>query len=163
MSEIKKNIEVIRCEACNQEFQNQEDLNMHNSSKHNISLKKEKYEIKDKYKILAGIIIILAIAGIFVPKSFTGNVIKEQEIKEFTIKAFSFYYDPNKIEVNQGDKIRIIIDNADVLHGIRIPDLGIKGNEIIEFVADKQGEFTWYCANMCGVGHLQMQGKLIVK
>ena len=116
-----------------------------------------------KYIIIAGIIIILAIAGIFASKSFTGNVIKEQEIKEFTVKAFKFGYSPDEIIVNKGDKVRIKIENTDVLHGIRIQDLKIRGNDIIEFSADKTGEFDWYCNNMCGKGHMQMKGKLIVK
>ena len=96
-----------------------------------------------KYIIIAGIIIIIAIAGIFASKSFTGNAIKEQEIKEFTVKAFKFGYSPDEIIVNKGDKVRIKIENTDVLHGIRIPDLKIRGNDIIEFTADKTGEFDW--------------------
>ena len=58
---------------------------------------------------------------------------------------------------------RIKIENTDVLHGIRIPDLKIRGDDIIEFTADKTGEFDWYCTNMCGEEHMQMKGKLIVK
>ena len=114
-------------------------------------------------KLIVGIIIILAIAGIFVLKSFTGNAINQSDSKEFTIKAFRFGYSPDVIEVNKGDDVKIIIENTDTLHGMRIPDLGIKGNEILEFTADKTGEFTWYCNNMCGKGHTQMKGKLIVK
>ncbi|MDO8517133.1 MAG: cupredoxin domain-containing protein [Nanoarchaeota archaeon] len=115
-------------------------------------------------KIIIGIIIvaILIASFILISKSFTGNVINEN-VKEFTIKAFQFGYSPDIITVNKGDKVRIKIDNTDVLHGIRIPDLGIRGNEVLEFTADKTGEFDWYCTNMCGEGHMQMKGKLIVK
>ena len=113
--------------------------------------------------IVIGIITIMVIAGIFMIKSYTGNVVKESEIKEFTVKAFRFGYSPDIIEVNKGDKVKITIENTDTLHGMRIPDLSIRGDEILEFTADKQGEFTWYCANMCGKEHMQMQGKLIVK
>jgi len=79
------------------------------------------------------------------------------------VKAFKFGYSPDVIEVNKGDKVKIIVENTDALHGMRIPDLGIKGNEVLEFTADKQGEFIWSCNNMCGEGHREMQGKLIVK
>ncbi|MBS3078735.1 cupredoxin domain-containing protein [Candidatus Pacearchaeota archaeon] len=118
-----------------------------------------------KYIIAITIIIILAIFGIFIVKSITGNSIKElnPEIKEFTVKAFKFGYSPDTITVNKGDKVKIIINNTDVLHGIRIPDLGLRDNEILEFTANKTGEFTWYCTNMCGEGHKAMSGKLIVK
>ena len=116
-----------------------------------------------KILVTITVIAVLLIAGIFIIKSSTGNIIKESEVKEFTVNAFRFGYSPDFIEVNKGDKVKIIINNTDTLHGIRIPDLGIKGKDVLEFTADKQGEFTWYCANMCGQGHMQMSGKLIVK
>ena len=115
--------------------------------------------------MLIGIIVIIAIAaGIFIAKSMIGNSVKntEPEIKEFTVNAFRFGYTPNAITINKGDKIKIIINNTDALHGIRIPDLNLKGNDFIEFTAEKAGEFDWYCANMCGKGHMEMKGKLIV-
>lgn len=117
----------------------------------------------NKTAVVIGIVAILLVGGIFALKSFTGNSIKENDVKEFTVKAFRFGYSPDLIEVNKGDKVKIIIENTDTLHGIRIPDLGIKGNNILEFTADKKGEFIWYCNNMCGGGHMQMQGKLVVK
>ncbi len=115
-----------------------------------------------KSLIIAGVLVIFII-GIFALKSFTGNSIKEDEIKEFQVKAFRFGYSPDVIEVNKGDNVKIIIENTDTLHGMRIPELEISGNEFIEFTADKTGEFKWYCNNMCGKGHAQMGGKLIVK
>ncbi len=83
--------------------------------------------------------------------------------KEFHVDAFRFDYSPNEITVNKGDRVKIIINNTDTIHGIRVPELGVSGNNVIELVADKAGEFTWYCNNMCGSGHMQMKGKLIVK
>jgi cytochrome c oxidase subunit 2 len=121
-------------------------------------------EICNKKLIVIGIIAILLVGGIFALKAFSGNSIKEDNnAEEFTIKAFRFGYSPNIVEVNKGDKVKINIDNNDTLHGIRIPDLRIRGDETLEFTADKTGEFIWYCANMCGNKHMQMQGKLIVK
>lgn len=85
------------------------------------------------------------------------------KIKEFEIKAFRFGYTPNEIEVSEGDNVKIVIDNTDTLHGMRIPDLGVRGDNVIQFVANKKGEFNWYCNNVCGTGHQAMIGKLIVK
>ena len=92
----------------------------------------------------------------------TGNAVKDAT-KEFTIKAFRFGYTPDTVTVNKGDKVKIKIDNTDTLHGIRIPDLGIKGDNSIEFTAQEVGEFNWYCTNFCGDKHKEMKGKLIVK
>lgn len=123
--------------------------------------KEDKNNSMKKIIIAIGILVLVA-AGIFAAKSFTGNVIKDN-VKEFTINATRFQYNPSTITVNTGDKVRIKINNIDTIHGIRIPDLGIKANDVLEFTADRQGEFAWYCTNMCGEGHRDMQGKLIVK
>ncbi len=95
----------------------------------------------------------------------TGEVQKEKEqpLREINVKAFQFGYEPNVIKAATGERIKINIDNTDVLHGIRIPDLGLSGNEALEFTVNQAGEFTWYCANFCGEGHGSMQGKLIVE
>lgn len=117
-----------------------------------------------KIIIVIGIIALLAVAGFFLfGGDLSGNAVQDNSIKEFAVDAFRFGYTPDTITVNQGDRVRITIDNTDTPHGIRIPDLGIKANEVLEFTADKKGEFTWYCTNMCGNGHMQMQGKLIVR
>lgn len=110
---------------------------------------------------------ILAILGTILIGCALGNNVNKLEtnanIKEFTVSAFRFGYSPDVIEVSKGDKVRINIDNTDTIHGIRIPDLNLKGNNTIDFTADKEGEFNWYCNNMCGEGHRQMGGKLIIK
>ncbi len=117
-------------------------------------------------KIIAviGIVALLLVGGIFVFGNFqsTGKSV-DSDVKEFKIDAYRFGYTPSEIVINQGDKVKIIINNIDTLHGIIIPDLSVRGDETLEFTADKTGEFIWYCANMCGGGHMQMQGKLIVK
>lgn len=106
---------------------------------------------------------MLGIVGIFALKSYTGKAVLDTNGKVFNVNAYRFGYSPDTITVNNGDMVKIIINNTDTLHGIRIPELNIKGNDVIEFTANKSGEFTWYCANMCGNGHMQMKGKLIVK
>ena len=116
-----------------------------------------------KKHIVIAIITIIIITGIFASKSLTGKTIAQSDSKEFTVKAFRFGYTPDTITVNKGDKVKIIINNSDTLHGIRIPELNLKGNDIIEFTAEKTGEFDWYCTNMCGQGHMQMKGKIIVE
>lgn len=88
---------------------------------------------------------------------------RQQAVKEFKINAYKYYFSPDIMTVEKGDKVKITINNADVLHGIRIPELGVDGNETIEFTADRSGEFIWYCNNYCGDGHRQMQGTLIIK
>ena len=89
--------------------------------------------------------------------------------KEFKITAKQFSFEPSIIEVNKGDKVRLIVTSVDVPHGISIPEYKINeklepGKPVtIEFTADKQGTFTAYCSVFCGSGHSSMKGKLIVR
>ena len=89
--------------------------------------------------------------------------IETTETKEFTIQAIRFGYSPDTISVTKGDKVRLNIDNTDVPHGIRIPELNLQGENSLEFTANQVGQFDWYCLVPCGSGHMQMKGKLIVK
>ena len=98
-----------------------------------------------------------------------GTIASSGNFKEFTITARQFQFEPSTIEVNKGDKVRLIVTSKDVPHGISIPEYSI--NErlepnkpvTIEFTADKPGTFTVFCSVLCGSGHLGMKGKLIVR
>ena len=91
------------------------------------------------------------------------------DVKEFKITAKQFAFEPSTIEVNKGDKVRLIVTSTDVPHGISINEYGISerldvGKPVtIEFTADKEGTFTAFCSVFCGAGHSGMKGKLIVK
>ena len=82
-------------------------------------------------------------------------------------------FEPNKIEVNQGDKVTIYITNieqtTDELHGFGLLEYNINvvvdpgETKTIEFVAEKAGVFPYYCTNFCSALHQEMQGYLLVK
>ena len=97
------------------------------------------------------------------------KVISADNVKEFKITAKQFAFEPSTIEVNKGDKVRLIVTSIDVPHGIAIKEYGINerlevGKPVtIEFTADKQGTFTAFCSVFCGSGHGSMKGKLIVR
>ena len=90
-------------------------------------------------------------------------------VKEFKITAKQFQFDPATIEVNKGDKVRLIVTSIDVPHGIGIPEYGINerldpGKPVtIEFTATKEGTFAAFCSVFCGSGHSNMKGKIVVK
>lgn len=90
-------------------------------------------------------------------------------IKEFKITARQFQFEPSTVEVNKGDKVKLIITSVDVPHGFSVPEYGINerldpGKPVtIEFTADKQGTFTAFCSVFCGSGHSGMKGKIVVR
>ena len=90
-------------------------------------------------------------------------------VVQVDMAAKKFEFDPSTITVNKGDKVKIKITSTDVNHGFAIPEYGISQKvdvgktETIEFIADKSGEFTFFCNVFCGSGHKEMKGTLIVK
>lgn len=89
--------------------------------------------------------------------------------REFAMTAKQFVFEPAVIEVNKGDRVKLVVTSTDVPHGISIPEYGINerldpGRPVtIEFTADKEGTFTTFCSVFCGSGHSNMKGKIIVK
>ena len=110
--------------------------------------------------------------GTPVPQQTSGNAVEQTgtqgEVKEFKITAKQFQFNPSTIEINKGDKVKLVITSTDVPHGFAITEYGINerlepGKPVtVEFTADKQGTFTTFCSVICGAGHLGMKGKLIV-
>ncbi len=74
-------------------------------------------------------------------------------VKEFTLEAGSFYYEPNVIRVKKGDMVRVTINSVDMMHDFKIDELNV-ASEIyeagesgsVEFTADTVGEFEFYCS-----------------
>ena len=82
-------------------------------------------------------------------------------------------YEPNHIEVNQGDHVTIYLTNIEQttneLHGFGLEEYNLQvvadpgETKTIEFVANKPGVFAYYCTNFCSALHQEMQGYLLVK
>ncbi|WCK54569.1 cupredoxin domain-containing protein [Aneurinibacillus sp. Ricciae_BoGa-3] len=91
-------------------------------------------------------------------KAFTGKT----EVVKITAKNFAF--DKKEIHVKKGDKVKVTLASVDGYHGLQIPEynVNLQGNQTAEFIADKPGTFEYHCSVMCGTGHDQMVGKLIV-
>ena len=96
-------------------------------------------------------------------------IIKKVDIKEIEVIAKQWEFQPAVIELKKGDQVKLKIRSLDVPHGFAIPlgyemDKRINPGEIVEvnFIADKTGEFPFFCSIGCGEGHFKMAGKIIV-
>ncbi len=119
-----------------------------------------------KSLILVIVLVIVVIGGFFIYRSSSAsstNISSDGNTKTITLDASRWQYSPNSVTVNKGDHVKIIINNKDTIHGISIPDYGINGIDSVEFIADKVGTFEFYCPTMCGEGHRDMKGTLIVQ
>ncbi len=135
--------------------------------------------MKKPLLILFTIIALLAIAiSIFLSvtpkkpvendKTTNNQNIQSANAKEFTITAKQWEFVPKTIEVNEGDRVKLIIQSTDVEHGIFIQEYNINEKitpgktTTIEFTADKKGTFAFSCSVFCGIDHGNMKGNLIV-
>lgn len=86
---------------------------------------------------------------------------------EIVVKRFSF--EPSRIEVAEGERIRLIVTSADGVHGVEIKKFKVNkriprgGNPVtIDFVASAAGDFPILCSEYCGDSHDSMKGMLVV-
>lgn len=119
-----------------------------------------------KKLVIVGIVVIFILAILFV-FNFKGNisgfVVGKGVDREITVDAKMFEFNPSVIKVKEGERIRLKVNSLDVEHSIYIPELEIHAHGEEVFVADKKGEFEFFCHSYCGSGHEAMKGVLIVE
>ena len=99
----------------------------------------------------------------------TTEVVNGRTERTIHMGVRQYAWDPSTLTVKKGELVRLVIHNADVKHGIVIPELGIMEGDIppegavIEFIPDKVGTFEFFCSVYCGEGHMEMRGKVIVE
>ena len=91
---------------------------------------------------------------------------------EGKVYAIRTFFEPYRIQVQQGDTVVLHITNAeqqrDEIHGFAV--VGHDRNVIVDpgetktvtFVADEPGVFPYYCTNFCSALHQEMQGYIEV-
>src|SRR3990167_4242135 len=80
-------------------------------------------------------------------------VVEEEKVKEFVISGQNFSFTPSSITVKKGDKVKITFKSIDGFHDFKIDEYGIAtqqlkspAEEVLEFTADKVGNFEYYCS-----------------
>jgi cytochrome c oxidase subunit 2 len=89
-------------------------------------------------------------------------------VVEVTAKKFAF--EPSRIEVTEGETVRLTVRSADGVHGVGIKKFKVAeevprgGTPVtIEFTATAVGEFEILCSEYCGKGHEDMAATLVVR
>lgn len=93
----------------------------------------------------------------------------EAPLKEFVVTGDNFSFTPSTITAKKGDRVRIVFKNIQGFHDFKLDEFGaitpkIQENQdaVVEFLADKEGTFEYYCS----VGkhrEMGMKGTLVVK
>lgn len=80
-----------------------------------------------------------------------------------------FVIEPNVIRVEQGENVVLDVSSKDVQHGFQVEQLGInepiRPGKPVAVVLDtsKKGQFRMECSIICGAGHDDMTGKIVVE
>jgi len=118
----------------------------------------------NKYLIIGIVLVLIIGGGVFYRANFVPDIEKDVatgENKEITIIVHenTWKFEPENIEVDQGDNVMLTIVNRDDYdHGFAIDAYGIsqrmpaKETIFVEFVATKAGDFNYYCSVSCGSG-----------
>lgn len=94
--------------------------------------------------------------------------IKPDQPVEIKITAKQFEFQPRTITVEKGKPVRLVITSVDVDHGFKLEEFGInekvaaKKTVSIAFTPDRTGRFEFRCSIVCGSGHEDMLGELVV-
>lgn len=82
--------------------------------------------------------------------------------------ARRFVYEPAEIPLKAGERVVVEIRSVDFVHGMNIPDLGMRLDlmpgkvTLLELQPESPGVIDFVCDNFCGDGHEEMHGRFVV-
>jgi cytochrome c oxidase subunit 2 len=122
------------------------------------------------FAIRTSVVRLIAVAVLVGTAAWTVNGAARQDApREIDVVARRFAFEPARIEVAVGERVRLRVVSADGVHGFEIKKFKVKKEiprgttpVIIEFTASEAGEFPILCSEYCGDGHEDMQGQLVV-
>ena len=123
------------------------------------------------FALPASVVRLTAIVALVSAAAWTviGAARQDNTPREIDVVARRFAFEPARIEVAVGERVRLRVVSADGVHGMEIKKFKVKKEiprgttpVIIEFTANEAGEFPILCSEYCGDGHEDMQGQLVV-
>jgi len=113
--------------------------------------------MKNKFLLIGMALFVILIVGCKSGSNTSGYAtapaVSADGVKEFNTAIQNFQYNPQTINVNFGDRVRINIKNNDgVTHGISLPVFGVRefvspGQvKTIQFVANQRGNPETFCS-----------------
>ena len=97
------------------------------------------------------------------------RALAQGEPRTIEVVAKRFTFEPSRVEVREGERVKLVVKSDDGVHGIEIKKFKVnkkvpRGGEpvTIEFVASAAGEYPILCSEYCGKDHDSMKGTLVV-
>lgn len=98
------------------------------------------------------------------------EVIKERNVRHFTIEAHQWEFIPDEIVVSEGDIVRLTVVSRKGKHGLALPSFGIQTGPIeqgrertVQFIANRTGTFHFFSNIPSGDGYQDMWGSIIIE
>jgi len=139
-------------------------------------------------RVWLGSAVLIALVIIVAGNSAVPAVAAQGDVKEIVVSAKKFEFGPSEIRVKAGSRVRLIVTSTDREHSIEInpfaegadkkgaPGLKFdasvtktdfklpKGQAVqVEFTAVQAGTYSFKCDVVCGLGHRNMKGQIIVE
>ena len=108
------------------------------------------------------------------PRAVTkGSIVRKGKEIEVNMVALRSHYEPEHVVVKKGDHLTWTITNVertrDATHGFCISGYNVEASiepgetVTMDFVAEREGVFPYYCLEFCSALHLEMAGYFIVE
>lgn len=108
------------------------------------------------------------------PRAVTkGSIVRKGKEIEVNMVALRSHYEPEHVQVKKGDHLTWTITNVertrDATHGFCISGYNVEASiepgetVTMDFVAEREGVFPYYCLEFCSALHLEMTGYFIVE
>ena len=92
------------------------------------------------------------------------------QVREVRVVARRYSYSPPRIEVQEGDLVKVTLESEDIPHSFNVDDpyriakRATPGSPVVfEFRADQAGSFPYYCNLTAEDGCRKMRGELVVR
>jgi len=92
------------------------------------------------------------------------------QVREVRVVARRYSYSPARIEVQEGDLVKVTLESEDIPHSFNVDDpyriakRAAPGSPVVfEFRADQTGSFPYYCNLTAEDGCRKMRGDLVVR
>ena len=119
--------------------------------------------------MLIGLTILSAASARTVAQVAKDAGTRPQNLHEIQVTLRKYEFSPGSLRVRKGEQVKLVMVAADHDHGFKLDDFSIdqkipKGTTVVvQFTADKAGTFQFRCSSVCGLGHRNMKGTLVVE